>query len=356
MSRCHPNLSTARAAGFTLIELLVVVAILGLLAALIIPAVAGARESSRRLACANRLKQIGLAMQTHQAATQTFPPPMPLRKNGKGSGWASYDAMSGYYELLPHLEQVALYNAINLAPSWSSGLTPACRENLTACQTPLAVLLCPSDSSASSSEGAGNSYRFNVNNAQPTGYRNMTTQYHRDDRGPVQAGAFIPELFSRAEDFADGLSTTVGFAERSIGGSPATVFDRRRDFWGAGLAGFFGNQSDDGVSEVCRSLRSSPPDYLTDFGTRWALAGCPDAWYNHVSTPNSAGADCVLGNAHSAEAGYCDFCSVAARSSHPGGVNCLMMDGSVRFVKDGIASPAWRAAGTRAGGEPATDW
>ena len=349
MATYRKRRSSARSTGLTLIELLVVIAIVGVIAGLVIPAVASVRETSRRLSCVNHLKQIGLSVQNHEAANRVYVPPMPLRSDGLGGLRASPDAMSGYYELLPFLEQSTLYNAINLTANGFSRLTPASRENLTACHTRFTLLLCPSDSYASIGSQAGNSYRFNVNNSQPTGYRSMTIDYHIE--GEFRAGAFVPDSFSRAADFADGLSNTVGFAERSVGSFPNNDFDRRRDYWGAGLVGIFGSQSDDGVYAVCRSLLSTPLDFTTRVGTRWAFAGNTDVWYNHVSTPNMEGGDCNLGNATTAEASYCDLCSLAARSFHSGGVNCLMMDGSVHFVRNGIALPVWRALGSRAGSE-----
>ncbi len=342
--------SVARSRGFTLIETLVVIVILGVLAGLLLPAIANVRESARRLECVNHLKQIGLAMQAHQGALQTFPPPMPLRKDGQGTLGTSPGMMSGYYDMLPYLEQAPLYHAINLASTGPYWPGPASLENTTASQTRLAGLICPSDSRAARDEEALNSYRFNVNNSQPTGYRSMTTDY-QPDRRRGQPGAFVPDLYSRPEDFLDGLSTTAAFAERSVGSRSPMGFDRRRDFWGAGLAGMLTSQDDDGVRDVCGSLVAIPLDFSTEFGARWALGGNPDVWYNHVSTPNAAGADCVLDRARSSMEGYCDLCSVAARSSHPGGANSLMMDGSVRFVRDGLALPIWRALGSRAGGE-----
>src|ERR1017187_710074 len=96
--RMLPN----RSRGFTLIEMLVVFSILALLLGLIIPAVGSARESARRLECMNRLREIGIALQSHQATKQYYPSPMPPRSFQKGKAWSGYDLISGYYELLPH--------------------------------------------------------------------------------------------------------------------------------------------------------------------------------------------------------------------------------------------------------------
>ena len=346
-----------RSRGLTLIELLVVIAIIGVLIGLIVPAVTSVRESSRRLECVTRLRQIGLALHACQAVSRTFPAPMPLRPDGRGVLVAFPDAVSSYHELLPHLDQVSLYNAINVGSTANGMLSARNPENETACGTRLAVLICPSDSVGSSVELPANSFRFNVNNANPTG--NYPLGMTRDPNRPRSlAGAFVPMNPSRPEDFRDGLAMTTALAERSIGSQTATKFDPKRDFRGAGLGNFFADQSVDGVAALCRSMTSTPPAYTysTEFGARWALGGNTNTWYNHVETPNPPHSDCVFDRAFSSEEGFCYFCSVAARSSHPGGANGLMMDGSVRFVRDGIALEVWRAAGSRAGGEPLTDW
>jgi len=127
--------------GFTLIELLVVISIIGVLVALLLPAVQSAREAARRAQCVNNLQQIGIALHNYHDAISTFPPGYIDYQNnpnytpdldmGPGWGWA---AMS-----LPYLEQQPLYNAIN----FSLGITNA--SNSTAVLTSLTVFQCPSD-------------------------------------------------------------------------------------------------------------------------------------------------------------------------------------------------------------------
>ena len=134
----HPSRSID-ARGFTLIELLVVTAIIGLLLALILPAVQAAREAARRVQCQNNLKQIGLAMHGYHDAHGTFPAGYSSEYPGgdgfkTGWGWGT--------RLLAGLEQGAMHNSHNSELSFFN--TQDMRTNLTFIETRLSVFLCPS--------------------------------------------------------------------------------------------------------------------------------------------------------------------------------------------------------------------
>jgi len=134
-----PMVTSGAPAGFTLVELLVVVTIIGALIGLLVPAVQAARESSRRTACANNLRQIGLALQSYHEAHQSFPPGgielASRKRGGRQFAWCAF--------LLPQLDQMALYQAIDFERPYYDP------ENRTAAATPLPVFLCPSASGAS---------------------------------------------------------------------------------------------------------------------------------------------------------------------------------------------------------------
>lgn len=123
-------------AGFTLVELLVVVTILGVLIGLLVPAVQAARESSRRTACANNLRQIGLALQSYHEAHQSFPPGgielASRKRGGRQFAWCAF--------ILPQLDQMPLYQSIDFERPYYA------EENRAAASTPLPVFLCPSAS------------------------------------------------------------------------------------------------------------------------------------------------------------------------------------------------------------------
>jgi len=107
------------------------------------------------------------------------------------------------------------------------------------------------------------------------------------------------------------------------------------------------------MAASCRSLTNPTPIAATNLGNTWIAGRFDDTTYNHVYPPNDAASDCSA-EPQSGGAGAIMVAAVSARSAHSGGVNAMMLDGSVRFVKDGIAIKTWRAIATRNGGEVIT--
>ena len=133
--------------GFTLIELLVVISIIGILIALLLPAVQAAREAARRAQCVNNLKQLALAAHNYESANGCFPMGTPVKVATFSAGWiqaGDYDyGHSLFVAMLPQLEQSALYNAVNFSVNIDLP------QNMTIQRSQINSLLCPSDSAAS---------------------------------------------------------------------------------------------------------------------------------------------------------------------------------------------------------------
>ncbi len=126
-----------RRSGFTLIELLVVIAIIGVLIALLLPAVQAAREAARRAQCTNNLKQIGLGLHNYESVAGTFPPAVVLAGQGSTVGW--WGGWSVHGRILPFLEQGAAFNSINFAVHYEA------LPNTTVAGLTLSSFLCPSE-------------------------------------------------------------------------------------------------------------------------------------------------------------------------------------------------------------------
>ncbi|CAN5901191.1 DUF1559 domain-containing protein [soil metagenome] len=332
---------TSRSRGaFTLIELLTVIGIVSLLLALTLPAVQAARESARRLACRSNLRQIGLALHSYHEVNGCFPigATLPVR-----SPWRDY--YSPHARLLPYLDQATLYSSINFEsgtfpperPGLRLYLHPRYRAlnaiNATASQTRIAHFLCPSD--ASPLDEAGNNYRANTG----VGF------HYRPGPGRTDSGnGLMPERTLTSMDrVPDGLSHTTAFSERLRGSGRDGHPMLHRDSYLLEL----GPYEADLLMQACKyaAVRTSPYGTFVFGGRWWFWKGRERTHYTHTQPPNGFVPDCTYGSQPSAMG------MMTARSSHPGGVNVLMGDGSVRFAADGIELQIWRALGTRNGGE-----
>ena len=334
--------------GFTLIEILVVVAIIGILIALIVPAVLASREAGRRATCRNNLRQIGQALSGFHAAHGHYPEgikPDGVLDRGRLSGkpFAFPDPYSCHFQLLPYLEQTPLYNGFNVNPPGLSKDEGDFRRyslgesNTTASSIRLAVFLCPSDEPLT----PGVNYRACTG---PEPHSSDGTPW------PGGAGAFPALRSTSARDFADGLSQTVGFAERSNGGGDDRRFDARRDIWYSGLSSVTLTPSSDQMARVCASRVSSPP-FWAQSGRHWVVGSYADTLYNHVAGPNAPSTDCAANAKPIAGSGGISGGSISARSFHSSGVQTLLMDGSVRSFSETTRIEVWRAMASRSRGE-----
>ncbi|RUL88321.1 DUF1559 domain-containing protein [Tautonia sociabilis] len=330
--------------AFSLIELLVVIGILGLLAALLMPAVQSAREAARRAMCQNNLHQIGLALHAYHDANTTFPP----ATTAYGVRARCYGGLySIHTRLLPYLDQRPLFDAINFdTGTWPtiSHLShgPAgCHDsnifNLTVMETQMDLFLCPSDGGPFAE--TGNSYRGNVGVGSHWG----VTAEHPDSGNGIFPEADGPISISRVPD---GLSHTVAFSERLRGSGREGRLSPERDVFSF-ADGLIVLTADD-LLKVCRiSARpSNPQEGFVRTGRRWFWTGRGNTLYNHAQAPNGVIPDCTAGGP------VIETDMFTARSWHRGGVHALMADGSLRFVSETIATPVWRGFGSRNGREP----
>jgi prepilin-type N-terminal cleavage/methylation domain-containing protein/prepilin-type processing-associated H-X9-DG protein len=326
--------------GFTLIELLVVISIIGLLIALLLPAVQASREAARRSQCVNNLKQIGLALHNYEASNMSFPLNWtnPRIDPVRGYPWyinaRPYSALT---RLLPYLEQQPVFASINFSvetyPTNGLGAFPF-SQNLTAYATTLTIYLCPSDA-ASTFIPYGCSYRGNYG----IGPMPATNRESYDSGNGFYT---FPGVLA-SQSFPDGLSHTVAYSERLRGTGGGSSVVPARDFGDILVMPLCSVRDADYALACCRlaSTKKFPTDRMAGF--TWFYGDFECTAYNHAQEPNGRIPDAIK---RGGGAGI-----VTARSFHPGGVNCLMADGSVRFVLESTDRKVWRSLGTRNGDE-----
>jgi prepilin-type N-terminal cleavage/methylation domain-containing protein/prepilin-type processing-associated H-X9-DG protein len=335
--------------AFTLIELLVVIAIIAVLIALLLPAVQAAREAARRIQCTNNLKQIGLALHNYLSAVGVFP---PGRFNshiaGHGNCWGTYS------QLLPQLEQSALFNSFNFnLPPDTDTLAVS---NSTGFESFLTALICPSDSApqlitVSGVQFATHNYNLNTGSGYPV------VQFPVAPLTGSPNGPFFENSRIGPESLIDGLSNTTAVTETVRSTATSTYAnDPQGVFLVTGNNSTTGPplNSDADYASLCLSLPSTTTQFQATRGVRWHYGAPGHSLYNHLRPPNDKQPDCRGGLPHSTRSdplwSWLSL-NIAARSKHPGGVNSLMADGSVRFIKDSINVLVWQGLGSRNGGE-----
>ncbi len=336
---------SGRKSGFTLVELLVIIGIVGLLAALLLPAVQQAREAARRARCGANLRQIGLALHGYHGANNVFPAAngLPFWQPGVPhySGYYHMCNFSGFSRLLPYLDQQPLYDAVNFEVATRDPYFPVptrwgssgAESNTTVMGTVVDLFLCPSDGgSGTPGSTGGTNYRFNL------GAERWATWSVDSSSGPLLSFGY-----SSAAATTDGLSNTVILSEKLRGRVGGTTLNPRTDMVDGGLGLPYTIEE---TYAGCSSPDGRPGNFYSDTGLTWFIGGHAHTAYNHVIEPNSVIPDCLVGYQPSSALGL-----FGARSNHPGGVQAAMADGSVRFVVNSIRREVWMAIGTNAGHE-----
>lgn len=341
MSFACPTLRVrSNRSAITLVETMVSLSVIAFMTALLLPAVQSAREAARRAQCSNNLKQLALAMHGYSEVHGMLPPPVTTSDLRFEKPWSGL--LSIYTRMLPHLDQGPLYHSINFVvetgPPSAPGIhyvLPRDAQTLpihsTAYLTRLAVLLCPSDGGVL--EETGCNYRGN------TGVGPFNSQW---PEYPDSGNGLFPEMeIVRLARVRDGLSHTVAFSERLRGTGIQDDPDPSRNYFN--LLSI--PPTADALLLASRVAARPSNVNFHDGGRYWFWTGREWTLFNHAQEPNGQIPDGLPGSMVGAVG------QATARSMHPGGVNAVMGDGSVRFVLDSIARPVWRGLGTRAGGE-----
>ncbi len=296
-SRSSLRRAVHRDRGYTLVETLVSIAIIGVLAALLLPAVQRARESARRAQCQSQLHQIGLALHHYHDAIKTFPP---------GMCWPNRTFWTGY--LLPYIEQTTLKDTTDFDQVWDAG------DNALACSTYLPIYRCPSSTAPEHLTAQG------ITDRVPCDYVACTSGTATRESGPPPLagddksdGMFYVNSGTRLADLVDGTSTTIA------------------------------------VGETMFIYRAFGPDHygLNQFLDHWYI-GTLEGLGNEIS--EAMGSTGVAISSYKLDV-FVDEKELAFSSHHPGGVQVVFADGGVTFVGETIDRDTWSAMGTRHGGD-----
>jgi len=369
--------------GFTLVELLVVIAIIGVLVGLLLPAVQSARESSRRAACTNKMKQVALAAINHHETKKS----LPSRNGGtccygtnfndqsKAADKASNGArLSGFVPLLPFMEETVMYDDIMAGDANNAPGGPYGGSGWGLWDTAPSVLTCPDETTPYRNSGhnyaicLGDSVTFTnsvthatspvMASAAGRGLWNVGAWYSTTASPPTRANSGV-----RFRECTDGLSKTILFSERLRGVDDSSWTTNSVSIWSAiAQVTTIATTPRSCLSVVDGNRYVAGTQVKQRWGNKWTEGQAERVAFNTVLPPNApscGGASAWSDNTTAV---------LPPTSGHPGGVNVAFADGAVAFIADSIdtgnlgvvvsntstiPSPygVWGALGTKAGGE-----
>lgn len=327
----------AKSKAFTLVELLVVIAIIGILIAMLLPAVQQVRETARRTQCANRLRQLGLAVLHYETAHSHFPTSFDIEPGElKRGSW------SVHAKLLPLMDQGNVETRIDFDTDWHDQLETGVHT------LGVPMLSCPSD------VNEGNRIRDGARYVHSTSYGfNMGTWFIFD---PVTRetgnGVFCVARPTIHASISDGLSNTICATDVQA----FTSYIRNADSFDVNLP----NRTDHFLGATGQ-IKLGNSTQLNTGHSVWTDGRVHHAGMTVTFPPNSIvryrheGSDFDIDFNSQQEGRHAEnrtYASVTARSWHPGGINMARMDGSVSFVPSQIQPEVWRAMGSIDGLEP----
>ena len=360
--------SRSKRPGFTLIELLVVIAIIAVLIALLLPAVQAAREAANRAQCVNNMKQIGLAIHNYISVNDSIPPAGSWTGSPAAPANFAYSAPypgnnMGYLmqgpppgnpmnagmivRLFPFMERQVEANAFNFALANTIN-TNTWGQNATVMYTQVNSFLCPSDRNVADTNNtwqpAGSSRALlcgETNYANVMGSSPVLSGGSTNGMSWYLGGDSVAGKIRTLAAVVDGTSNTVAYSEW-IKGTAGDYTSQKGIVWNG--PPFSANPQVDAAK--CAASTSQSWDWKGQFYLDQDSGRGGGLWF--ITFPNKLACDSDTGGSIS----YGQFGSlIGPASNHPGGVNMLFLDGSVKFVKDTISPQTYYALSTVAGNE-----